>query len=293
MEFLVSILVLGTTYALLAAGIVIVYKASRVVNFAHGELAIVGAYVFYSAGIWSGGASSSGPALLLTIVFTAVISALFGIAIYLALMRRLLGQPTFVAAMVTIGIAIILKAMIVVVWNARSVGINVGRQTLHTYTEGGRLTLIDLVTIIAGVVFFAAMFLFFHTTRLGRQFRGAAENPLLASQRQVNVNLILALAWGTAVFSASLAGVLFGSRSMLSPQGTIIGLSGLTAAMVGGLDSLRGAVLGGFLVAAATYVTARLISPALADAVPFAILLIVMCWRPWGVFGTPEELNRV
>src|SRR5882724_6784733 len=179
MDFLVSIVVLGATYALLAAGIVIVYKASRVVNFAHGELAIVGAYVFWSAGIWSGGVSTSVPALLLTIGITAAISALFGAVIYLALMRRLLGQPTFVAAMVTIGVAIILKAMIVVVWNARSVGIGVGRQTLYTYVEGGRLTVIDLVTIVAAIVFFTALFLFFHGTRLGRQFRGAAENPLL------------------------------------------------------------------------------------------------------------------
>ena len=288
MEFLVSILVLGTTNALLAAGIVIIYKASRVVNFAHGELAIVGAYVFYSAGILVPGNS-----LPLTILATAAISAAFGIAVYAALMRRLVGQPTFVAAMVTIGLAIILKASIVVIWHSRSVGLNIGRQTLLTYAEGGRFTLVDLVTLVTGVIFFAGLFAFFRYTRLGRQFRGAAENPLLASQRQVDVNLILALAWAMAVFSASLAGVLFGSRSMLSPQSTVIGLNGLTAALVGGLDSLRGAVLGGLLVAAATYVTARLIDPALSDAVPFLILLVVMCWRPWGLFGTPEELNRV
>lgn len=288
MEFLVSILVLGTTNALLAAGIVVLYKASRVVNFAHGELAIVGAYVFYSAGLLSPGQS-----LFWTIVITVAASVVFGGAVYVALMRKLVGQPTFVAAMVTIGLAIVLKAAIVVVWHSRSVGLPIGRQTLLTYEGGGRLALIDVVTIVAGVTFFAAAFAFFRYTSLGRQFRGAAENPLLASQRQVNVNLILALAWGTAVFSASLAGVLFGSRSMLSPQSTIIGLNGLTAALVGGLDSLRGAVLGGLLVAATTYVTARLISPALSDAVPFVILLLVMWWRPWGMFGTPEELNRV
>jgi branched-chain amino acid transport system permease protein len=287
-EFLVSILVIGTTNALLAAGIVIIYKASRVVNFAHGELAIVGAYVFYSAGMLVPGNS-----LPLTIAATALISALFGVAIYAALLRRLVGQPTFVAAMVTIGMAIILKAAIVVIWRSRSVGLNIGKQTLLTYAPGGRLTLVDVVTLVAGVVFFAGLFIFFRHTGLGRQFRGAAENPLLASQRQVDVNLILALAWGMAVFSAALAGVLFGSRSMLSPQSTVIGLNGLTAALVGGLDSLRGAAFGGLLVAAATYVTARMIDPALSDAVPFIILLIVMCWRPWGVFGRPEELNRV
>jgi branched-chain amino acid transport system permease protein len=287
-ELLVSILVLGATNALLAAGIVIVYKASRIVNFAHGELAIVGAYVFYSAGL-----ITQGQSLPLTIAATAAISALFGVAIYAALMRRLVGQPTFVAAMVTIGLAIVLKAAIVVFWHSKSVGINLTRQTLYTFPGGGRLTLVDVITVSCCIAFFAALFAFFNHTRLGRQFRGAAENPLLASQRQVNVNLILALAWGAAVFSASLAGVLFGSRSMLSPQSTIIGLSGLTAALVGGLDSLRGAVIGGLLVAAATYLTARLIDPALSEAVPFAILLIVMTWRPWGIFGTPEELNRV
>jgi branched-chain amino acid transport system permease protein len=80
---------------------------------------------------------------------------------------------------------------------------------------------------------------------------------------------------------------------MLSPQSTIIGLSGLTAALVGGLDSLRGAVIGGLLVAAATYLTARLINPALSEAVPFAILLVVMTWRPWGIFGTPKAQPRL
>jgi branched-chain amino acid transport system permease protein len=291
-ELFISILALGSTYALLAAGIVIIYKASRVVNFAHGELAIVGAYVFHSAGFLTG-TTLTGLSLLITTAIAAVGSALFGVLIYVALMRRLLGRPTFVAAMVTIGLAIILKAGIAVIWHSRSVGIAIGRQALYTFAGGGRISWIDLVSILACMLLFASLAAFFQYTRLGRQFRGAAENPLLAAQRQVNINLILALAWGMAVFSATLAGVLFGARSMLSPQSTIIGLSGLTAALVGGLDSLRGAAIGGFLVAAATYLTARLISPTLAETVPFLILLAVMSWRPWGLFGTIEELNRV
>jgi|SRR5579883_2576133 branched-chain amino acid transport system permease protein len=292
MELLVSILALGSTYALLAAGIVIIYKASHVVNFAHGELAIVGAYVFHSAGFLSS-ATLSGTSVLVAGIIAAGGSALFGVAIYFALMRRLLGRPTFVAAMVTIGLAIILKAAIVVVWKSRSVGIPLGRHALRNFAGGGRVTWIELVSIVTCIAVFAALAAFFKYTRLGRQFRGAAENPLLAAQRQVNINLILALAWALAVFSAALAGVLFGSRSMLSPQSTVIGLSGLTAALVGGLDSLRGAAAGGLLVAAATYLTARLISPTLSEAVPFLILLGVMWWRPWGLFGTVEELDRV
>ncbi len=292
MELSISILALGSTYALLAAGIVIIYKASRVINFAHGELAIVGAYVFHSAGFLTG-ATLTGPSVAAAAAIAAAGSALFGVLIYFALMRRLLGRPTFIAAMVTIGLAIVLKAAIVVIWKSRSVGIPIGRQPLYNFAGGGRIAWIELISILTCIAAFAALAVFFQYTRLGRQFRGAAENPLLAAQRQVNINLILALAWGLAVFSAALAGVLFGSRSMLSPQSTIIGLSGLTAALVGGLDSLRGAAVGGMLVAAATYLTARLISPTLSETVPFLILLAVMSWRPWGLFGTVEELNRV
>ena len=87
MEFAATVVILTCTYALLAAGVVILYKAARVVNFAHGELAIVGAYVFYSAGL-----ITQGQSLLLTIAATAAISALFGVAIYVALMRRLVGH---------------------------------------------------------------------------------------------------------------------------------------------------------------------------------------------------------
>jgi branched-chain amino acid transport system permease protein len=291
-ELLISILALGSTYALLAGGIVIIYKASRVINFAHGELAIVGAYVFHAAGFFSG-ATLTAPSLAAAIAISAIGSAVFGVLVYLALMRRLLGRPHFVAAMVTIGLAIILKAAIVVIFKSRSLGIPLGRQPLYVFAGGGRVAWIDLVSILACIAVFTILAAFFQCTRFGRQFRGTAENPLLAAQRQVNINLILTLAWSWAVFSATLAGVLFGSRSMLSPQSTIIGLSGLTAALVGGLDSLRGAVIGGLLVAAATYLTARLVNPTLADAVPFLILLVVMSWRPWGLFGTVEELDRV
>jgi branched-chain amino acid transport system permease protein len=195
--------------------------------------------------------------------------------------------------MVTIGLSIILKALIVIVWKSRSFSLGLGRDTIYRFPEGGRVAAIDAITVGAGVLFFFMLAAFFRRSRLGRQFRGAAENALLASQRQVNVNLILAFAWGLAVFSACLAGVLYGSRSMLSPQSTIIGMNGLTAALVGGLDSLRGAALGGLFVAAATFITARTIDPALSDAVPFVMLLLVMMLRPWGVFGMREELDRV
>src|SRR5215813_4012450 len=155
MELLVSILALGSTYALLAAGIVIIYKASRVVNFAHGELAIVGAYAFHSAAFLFGTTVDPG-SLMFAIGVSAIASAAFGALLYATLMRSLLGRPTFVAAMVTIGLAIILKAAIVVIWQSRSVGIAIGRQPLFTFESGGRVTWIDVITIGMCAAFFVA-----------------------------------------------------------------------------------------------------------------------------------------
>ena len=288
MEFIATTAILTCTYALLAAGIVILYKAGRVVNFAHGEIAIVGGYVFYSSGLMGGGMS-----LWLAILGAVVFAVVMGTFIYAAMMRRVVGEPFHVAILVTVGIGIVLKSAIIVLWHAEQVTIDIGVAPAVQLKGGATLSYMDLASIVLTIAFFAALYLFFTFTRLGVQFRGTAENPLLASQRGVNVNFVLALAWVIAILAATLSGVLYGGRAFLSPESVTIGLAGLTAALVGGLDSLRGAVLGAFIVALAQYLTVRLIDPVLSEALPFLILLVVMSVRPWGLFGTVEELDRV
>jgi branched-chain amino acid transport system permease protein len=287
-EFIATTAILTCTYALLAAGIVILYKAGRVVNFAHGEIAIVGGYVFYSSGLMGGGMS-----LWLAILGAVVFAVVMGTFIYAAMMRRVVGEPFHVAILVTVGIGIVLKSAIIVLWHAEQVTIDIGVAPAVQLKGGATLSYMDLASIVLTIAFFAALYLFFTFTRLGVQFRGTAENPLLASQRGVNVNFVLALAWVIAILAATLSGVLYGGRAFLSPESVTIGLAGLTAALVGGLDSLRGAVLGAFIVALAQYLTVRLIDPVLSEALPFLILLVVMSVRPWGLFGTVEELDRV
>lgn len=287
MEFAATVLILTCTYALLAAGVVILYKAGRVVNFAHGELAVLGGYVFYSSGMMTGNS------LWFAIFGATVFSIIVGIFVYMAIMRRVVGEPFYVAILLTIGLGIVLKSAIIVIWRATEVTIDFGVQPAVRLAGGATLSYMDIATVILTVVFFAALYVFFRFTRHGVQFRGTAENPLLASQRGVNVNFVLSLAWVIAVFAASLAGVLYGSRAFLSSESVTIGLAGLTAALVGGLDSLRGAVVGSLIVALAQYLTVRLINPVLSDALPFIIVLVVMSVRPWGLFGTLEELDRV
>lgn len=288
MEFSATVVILTCTYALLAAGIVILYKASRIVNFAHGELAIVGGYVFYSAGMM-GSAISLSYAIAGAILFSACMGAL----IYILMMRRLVGEPFYVGILVTVGIAIVLKAAILVIWNAERITIDVGVMPAVRMAGGATLSQMDIASVMLTIAFFAGLYFFFRFTSLGVQFRGTAENALLASQRGVDVNFVLSVAWVIAILAASLSGILYGGRAFLSAESVTIGLAGLTAALVGGLDSLRGAVLGAFIVATAQYLTVRLIDPVLSEAVPFLVLLVVMYIRPWGFFGTQEELDRV
>ncbi len=290
MEFAATVLILTCTNALLAAGIVILYKAGRVVNFAHGELAIVGGYVFYSVGLMGGGDT---PSLWLAILGALIFSVIMGVFIYMAMMRRLVGEPFYVAILITVGIGIVLKSAILVVWRAERLTIDVGVAPAVRLAGGATLSYMDIASVVLTAAFFAGLYLFFRFTRLGVQFRGTAENALLASQRGVNVNFVLSLAWVIAIAAASLSGVLFGGRAFLSADSVSIGLAGLTAALVGGLDSLRGAVVGAFIVSCAQYLTIRLVDPVLSEAVPFLILLLVMSIRPWGLFGTLEELDRV
>lgn len=288
MEILATITSLTCTYALLAAGIVILYKGTRVVNFAHGELAVVGGYVFYSWGFAAGDGS-----IINAVSAAIVFSIASGVFVYFVLMRRVLGEPFYVPVLLTVGIGIVLKAAIIVVWQAQHVTIDIGVASVVRMAGGAVLTWMDIINVTLTAGFFCSLYLFLQFTRLGRQFRGTAENPLLASQRGVSINVVLSLAWIIAMFAASLSGVLYGARAFLSVESITIGLSGLTAAIVGGLDSLRGAVIGAIIVATAQYVTVRLVDPILAEALPLIILLIVLNVRPWGLFGTLEELRRV
>jgi len=286
-QAVVAVVMLASVYALLASGIVVIYKSSRVLNFGHGELAVLGGYVALSI------LSVSGGSLPWSVAGVVATSAASGVAVYYLLMRRMTGQPTYVAILVTIGLAILIKAILLLGWQAQARTIPLGGEKVFALPGGGWIFQIDLATLGLTVAFFGVLFAFYRTSRLGRQLLGVAENPLLAALRGVNIHGVLALAWAIAVFAAGLAGVLYGSRTLLSLQSVAVGLSGLTAALVGGLDSLPGAILGAILVALSEYLTIRFIDPIMAEAVPFIVLLVAMSLRPWGLLGTPEEIDRV
>ena len=123
--------------------------------------------------------------------------------------------------------------------------------------------------------------------------RAAGQDPALAARRGINLYLVYALAWGLSTFAAGTAGILIALDTGLDTTMITIGLRAFPAALVGGLDSLLGAVIGSLIVASAEVILIQEVNPLLSDVVPFAVLLVMLIIRPWGLFGTREQLDRV
>ncbi len=146
--------------------------------------------------------------------------------------------------------------------------------------------------MLATAAVYAALFAFLRFGRWGVRMRAAGQNPLLAAQRGINLHAVYALAWGLSTLTGSLAGMLIALDSGLTSTMVVIGLKAFPAALVGGLDSLVGALVGSLIVGAAEVLLIQY-DPLLSDVVPFLVLIAMLIVRPWGLFGTREELDRV
>ena len=159
--------------------------------------------------------------------------------------------------------------------------------------ESARISAAGLVLVLGTAAVYGGLFLFLRLSRWGIRMRAAGQNPLLAAQRGIRLHGIYALAWGLATFTGGLAGMLIACDSALDQTMVTIGLKAFPAALVGGLDSLLGALLGSLIVAGAEVLLINYVDPLLSDVVPFLVLLAMLVVRPWGLFGTREELDRV
>jgi branched-chain amino acid transport system permease protein len=289
MQLAVNILVLASIYALICCGYVLIYKVSRVLSLAHGELMMLGAYGLYAtASLFAGHP-------LMALSAAVALALLVGIAVYAALMWRMTGESVLAAVLATIALGILLRGAMILVF---------GTQTQYPLRDLGfsnasidlgaaRVSAVGLTLIVATALVYGGLALFLLTTRWGIRMRAAGQNPLLAAQRGIGLHGIYALAWGLATFTGGLAGMLIACDAGLESTLVIIGLKAFPAALVGGLDSLVGALLGALVVATAEVLLIHYVDPLLSDVVPFVVLLAMLVVRPWGLFGTREELDRV
>ena len=289
MQLVANIIVLGSIYALISCGYVLIYRVSRVLNLAHGELMMVGAYLLLmTAGLI--------PNPWLAIPVAAILSLTMGALVYLLLMRRMTGESVLAAILTTIALGILLRGLVVIFFSAahQYPGVPLGIHASSVQVlPGARISSLSLILVVLTACVYGALFGFLRLSRWGLRMRAAGQNPLLASQRGINLHAIYALVWGIAIFTGSVAGMLISLDSGLDQTLIMIGLKAFPAALVGGLDSLLGALVGSLIVAAAEVLLIQYVNPLLADVVPFLILIVMLVIRPWGLFGTREALDRV
>ena len=290
MQLAVNIVVLASVYALIACGYVLIYRVSRVLNLAHGELMMLGAYLLLTT------ASSFAGHALAAIAAAVALSLVVGVLVYVLLMRKMAGEMVLAAVLTTVALGILLRGLMILLFTAQDQypGQALGfADPALVLPAGGRISTFAALIVIATVLAYGGLFVFLRFGRWGVRMRAAGQNPLLAAQRGINLHAVYALAWALSTLTGSIAGMLIALDSGLTASMDVIGLKAFPAALVGGLDSLLGTLLGAAIVGAAEVLSIQYIDPLLSDVVPFLVLLAALVVRPWGLFGTREELDRV
>ena len=290
MQLAVNIVVLASIYALIACGYVLIYRVSRVLNLAHGELMMLGAYmVLATASLFNGHP-------VVALAAAILLSLLVGVLVYVFLMRKMTGEMVLAAILTTVALGILIRGLVVLIWSAQqqypAQALGAPNPSLVLF-GGARISMWSAALVGTTVIVYAALFAFLRFGRWGMRMRAAGQNPLLAAQRGINLHGVYALAWSLSTLTGALAGILMALDSGVTGGMPVVGLKAFPAALVGGLDSLVGALAGSLIIAAAEVLLIYYVDPLLSDVVPFLVLIAMLIVRPWGLFGTREELDRV
>ena len=283
LQFLISGITVGATYALVGLGFSIVYNSSQVINFAQGEFVMIGgmATVFLMA---------AGAPMPLAIALAVLLAVVIGFALGKFAIEPARGAPVVSIIIITIGASIFLRGAAMLVWDR-----NLHHMPAFSGSDpidiGGAALLPQSLWVVGGmVVIVAVLQLFFSHARIGKAMLATAFNPLAAQLVGISTRWMLLLSFALAAGIGAIAGILTAPITLTyAGVGIMLGLKGFSAAIVGGLGNPMGAVAGGLVVGIAEAMTAGYISSAYKDAVAFLIILAVLLIRPSGLFGRRES----
>lgn len=286
MSIVVTWLVTAGFYIILAAGFVVIYKASRVLNFALGGAAMLLGY--FALTVLA--ATGSGPFTLIIIV---VVGVVLGFTVYQLFINPMTGEPIFATIVLTLGLGIVLEAISILAWRGYPRSASLGWNKVFILRSGIRLASTELTIILTAILLLIILLIFYRYSWIGRQIRAVAEKPLLAAQRGVNIRMVLAVSWAISTLIAGIAGIMFANNYTVSLQVPAVVTRAFAVALVGGLDSLGGLIPAALIISGLEVVITTYYEPRMAYVIPYIILLIVLIFRPWGFFGTEEEIERV
>lgn len=276
----------GGLYALAGLAFVMVYKATRVVNLAIGEMLMTGGYLFFTfAAMWA-------LPLWLAILAAVLASGVLGAAIERSMIRPLLGEPPISAFMVTIGLGSVLVGIVEMIWSA-------DQKRLPDFMPTQAITIGDAFLApkvfwgaVIAAAFIAAVLLVFRYWRGGVALRATASDQAAAYAVGIDVPRVFSLSWVASAMLAAVSGIIVGSIGGISSSMGVFGLSVLVVVIVGGLDSVLGALVAGLLVGLVEGVASAYLGGEYKLLATFIVLVLILMVRPYGLFGT-HEIERL
>jgi branched-chain amino acid transport system permease protein len=289
-DLFVNGLMIGMMYALVALGFVLIYKATSVVNFAQGELVMFGGYVAAALiTLYHLPLAIAIPVLLGTMV-------LLGFVLERVVLRPLVGQQVISVVMVTIGLAQVLQGSAALVWGAQTKNIPLPIRLEPYIIWEIYISPINIVAALVSAGFLVAFAWFFRKSRMGIAMRAVANDQQAAMAVGIDVRFVFALSWAIAGLAAALGGVVWGSMLGVDTQLALVGLKVFPAVILGGLDSVPGAIVGGLMIGAVESVAAGYVDPYVGggtkDFLPYVLMILALMIRPYGFFGR-EIIERV
>ena len=287
---LVTGIMVGGIYALVALGWVLIYKCSGVLNLAMGELTLIGAYVtlaFYTAGV----------PFILAIVGTLLVGIVLGILTERIFLDKLIGEPLLAVIMVTVGLSFFFKGMVTFIWDTDTRVFTPPIFEIRPIELGYlKVSPVYLWSFILAIVLLLVFVAFFKYTRWGLSMQATADDETAALSLGVSARFVYAAAWAIAFMSAGVGGALLGNINGINISIGYLGLLVLPAVVLGGLNSVPGAIVGGIIIGvlqnlSGTYLD-QFFPGGVKEIVPFAFMAVFLLFKPFGLWGW-ERIERV
>ncbi len=286
-EQLINGLRTGSIYALIAIGYTMVYGIAKMINFAHGDIIMVGAYALYFS------ISVLGLPVPVALVITVIVCAVLGVVIEKVAYKPLRSAPPLAVLITAIGMSFFLQSASLLIFGSTpipfqsvipNVNINVGTVVISSIT---------VVTLIVTAIAMILLTLFVNKTKMGSAMRAVSEDKGAAELMGIDVNSTISLTFAIGSALAAVAGVLYicQYQSMKPTLGALPGIKAFVAAVLGGIGSIPGAMLGGILLGLIESVSKAYISTELADAIVFGVLIVVLLFRPSGLLGKKKVVK--
>lgn len=277
---------LGAIYAIVALGFVLVIKATGVLNFAHGYFLMFGGYlaVTFLVRLDFG--------LVAGLLAISAIMALYGVGFHYGLMQWMIGKPFFSVVLVTVGMEILIRAGLLMYYGPVEFG-RLNKMPSGGITVGETfVSNVNMIIVATAFVIVGGFFLFFRFSRLGLHMRAVADNLEASAAVGITPNRIYAAAWAIGLVLAGVGGVLYGHfHSSVDLGMAAVGLRAFPAAILGGIDSVQGAIIGGIIVGLVETLGAGYFGAQWRDVIAFGMMFLVLLWRPSGLFGSKEVVR--